>query len=337
MKIAVVGSGAIGNLVAGYLRQAAEDVVLLGRPEAVAAIRETGLCISGVRGTVRVNLEAVESLAQPPDVAVLATKTQDLPAALRQHGEVLRSATIVTTQNGLQAEGIVASHLPQASIVSSIVLFGATYLPPAEVVHNFEGAWVLGIFRERPGGVGIAQLQSSFSKAFSVLPAANLRGMKYLKVFVNANNCIPAILGVSMQEAFADQRICALSVGIWKEGLAAATAAGIQLESLPGFPVENVTRLAALPTSAAAGIFCGIMTNLSREPLYGSILQSIRRKRLSEIDYLNGELVSLAQRSGVAAPLNEKLVEMVHAVERNGLYFSKEQLLNATEGLVPAS
>ncbi|MBC8436433.1 MAG: hypothetical protein H8D90_00900, partial [Candidatus Omnitrophica bacterium] len=156
-----------------------------------------------------------------------------------------------------------------------------------------------------------------------------LQGMKYLKIFVNANNCLPAILGVSMQEAFSDINVARISIGIWQEGLEITRRAGITLVSLPDFPLERLTKLAALPILEAAKIFSGIMLNLSIDPLYGSILQSIKRGRPSEIDYINGEFVRLARENNFSAPLNEKLVEMVHQVEKSGRFLSKEQLLGA--------
>ena len=90
-----------------------------------------------------------------------------------------------------------------------------------------------------------------------------------------------------------------------------------------------------MPIDEAAKIFSGIMVNLSKEPLYGSILQSIKRDRSSEIDFINGEIVNLAKENALTAPLNQKLVEMVHEVERTNIFFSKETLLAETEKLIP--
>jgi 2-dehydropantoate 2-reductase len=75
------------------------------------------------------------------------------------------------------------------------------------------------------------------------------------------------------------------------------------------------------------------MTKLSNDPLYGSILQSIKRGKISEIDYINGEFISLAKENNLSAPLNTKLVELVHAVEKTNRFFTKEELLNFTKGL----
>jgi 2-dehydropantoate 2-reductase len=89
-----------------------------------------------------------------------------------------------------------------------------------------------------------------------------------------------------------------------------------------------------MPCSEAAKVFSGIMTNLSKDPLYGSILQSIKRARVSEIDYINGEFVNLAKQNFLSAPLNEKLVAMVHEVELTHEFFTKEQLLSGVKDLV---
>jgi 2-dehydropantoate 2-reductase len=76
------------------------------------------------------------------------------------------------------------------------------------------------------------------------------------------------------------------------------------------------------------------MAGLSKEPVYGSILQSIKRGKASEIDYINGEFVALAKEHKADASLNEKLVEMVHKVEESGKFFSREELINSVKGLV---
>jgi 2-dehydropantoate 2-reductase len=134
-----------------------------------------------------------------------------------------------------------------------------------------------------------------------------------------------------MQETFSDTRLSRISINIWKEGYNLISKCGITLQSLPDFPLERFHKLLNIPLDTAAGIFSGIMSNLSKEPLYGSILQSIKRGRSSEIDYINGEFARIAEEKNLSAPLNKKLVEMVHQVERDGRFFSKEELLKEVE------
>lgn len=332
MKIAVIGSGAIGCLVAGYLKNKGKDVSLVGHSDSAKAIRENGLLILGVRGNLNIKIDIDERLKFSPDLCILATKTQDIDSVFKDNLALLKESTVLTTQNGVQADSLVAKYIPKENIISSIVMFGATYLEAGEVIHNFDRAWVLGrIFI--PNDAKVVEVANLLNEIFPTIVAEDIQGMKYLKIFANSNNCITAILGKSMQEVFIDPEISSISVAIWKEGLNIVQKSGINLVSLPDFSLEQVVKLTSLPTLEAAKIFSGIMTKLSEEPLYGSILQSIKRGRVSEIDYINGEFVSLARRNNFEAPLNEKLVEMVHSVEQTGKFFSKEELISNIKGL----
>jgi 2-dehydropantoate 2-reductase len=137
-----------------------------------------------------------------------------------------------------------------------------------------------------------------------------------------------------MQDVFSDLTVSRISIAIWKEAFEIFDKIGIDLTSLPGFPVENVTKFTSMPGEHAAEIFSGMMRNLSKDPLYGSILQSIMRGKLSEIDYINGEFVRLGQENNMPAPLNKTLVEMVHEVEAKHRFFSKEELIQKTKELI---
>ena len=333
MKIAVIGAGAIGNLVAGYLKQSDEDVSLIGRRSSVEAIKKSGLRISGVRGDLWVKVDVSERLFEAPEMVVLAVKTQDINEALKSNSKFLQESILVTTQNGIQADSLVSGYIPIEHIVSSIVMFGATYGEPARVVHNFEGDWIIGKMCN-DNDEAVVKVQGVLNKIFPTHISSNIRGMKYLKVFVNANNCIPAILGVSMQEAFRDLAISRISIALWEEGIKLVNQSGTPLVSLPNFPVERLTQLTSMQIDEAAKIFSGIMVNLSKEPLYGSILQSIKRGRPSEIDYINGEFVRLAADHNISAPLNKRMVELVHEVERTGRFFTKQELISETVNFI---
>jgi 2-dehydropantoate 2-reductase len=306
---------------------------LVGHPDSVRPIKEKGLEVSGVRGNFNIKINVSDRLDCRPDLVILATKTQDIDTALKANLGFIPGATILTTQNGVRADDLVARYLPKENIISSIVMFGATYLEPGKIVHNFEGSWIIGRVFNSNDELTV-KISEVLNPVFPTIVAEDIKGMKYLKVFVNANNCISAILGVSMQEAFKDLEISRISIAIWKEGLDIISGSRINLVSLPDFPLERLTKLTALPLIEGAKIFSGIMANLSKEPLYGSILQSIKRGRPSEIDYINGEFVSLAKENNLAVPLNEKLVELVHQVERTKRFFSKEELINNTKGLL---
>jgi len=326
MKIAIIGPGAIGGVVAAYLKKAGEDVTLIGRSDQVDVINAKGLTVKGVRGTETILLPAATRLDKAYDLVIFAVKTQDLEEAFAHNCEFLEhGGLILTTQNGVQADNILSAHFERHQQLSSIVMFGATYTNPGEITFNFEGDWIIGrpLMPLDPTAHAVAEV---LGKAFKMVPSTNIMGQKYLKLFVNFNNCIPALVGKSMQETFADLDLCRLSIMLLKEGLGIVTQANIELVSLPDFPKERIYGLAKMPIDQAAGIMNKTLTTLSKEPLYGSILQSIMRGRTSEIDFINGEIAHLANHFKLPPTLNAKIVDMVHEVERTGKYYSVEDV-----------
>ena len=325
MKITVIGAGAIGSLVAGYLTKAGCEVCLIGRADHVDAINARGLKIKKSSGEEVIKVNAVTAMKEECDLAIFAVKTQDIEQAYQENHAFLDNSFILTTQNGVQADNILSSHFDPKVMLSSIVMFGATYIKPGEVIFNFPGDWILG----KPYTVvdqKVYDIADIFKAAFPVSVSSNIMGMKWLKLFVNFNNCLPALTGKSMQETFADKDLCKLSVLLLKEGVDIVQKAGLELVSLPQFPVERITGLSAMPTEQGAEIIHKTLTNLSKEPLYGSILQSIMRKRQSEIDFINGEVVVMGKNIRLEAPLNRKVVHMVHQVERTDKFFTAEEI-----------
>jgi len=332
MRIAVIGAGAIGGVVAAYLKKSGEDVVLIGRVTQVDVINAKGLTIKGVRGTEIIKVPALTRLDKPYDLVIFAVKTQDIEQAFEDNNEFLeQDGLILTTQNGVQADNILSGHFERERQLSSIVMFGATYIAPGEITFNFEGDWIIGrpFMPLDPATHAIAEV---LGRAFKMVTSTNIMGQKYLKLFVNFNNCIPALIGKSMQETFSDIDLCRLSIMFLKEGVDIMTRADIELVSLPDFPKERIYGLVKMPIEQAAGIINKTLTTLSKEPLYGSILQSIMRRKLSEIDFINGEVVRLGNKLPV--PLNSRVVDMVHEVERTGKFFSVEEVKKSFE-LVP--
>jgi len=327
MKIAVIGAGAIGTLVAGYLSREGVDATLIGKAKDVSAIQDSGLIIEGVRGSIAVPVKVTDRLEEGAGLVILTVKTQDIASALSENLQALGNAPVLAVQNGVRAEELLLEFVPKENIISSIVMFGSTCLEAGRILHNFEGDWVIGRAFVPDNG-GVDSIGNLLANAFSVSITERITEMKWLKLFLNLNNCLPALTGRSMQETFSHLDICQLSIRLLREALAVVDRAGVELESLPDFPVARLRALTTMPLAEAGEIFSKTMTNLSREPLFGSILQSIKRGKLSEIDYFNGEIVYLGEKIGVDAPLNKKLVEMVHRVEESGRFLSSEEILN---------
>lgn len=330
MKVAVIGLGAIGGLVACYLKSRGVNVVAVGRREQRDAVEQGGFILSGVRGRSVVYLDIKQRLEEPVDLAIITVKTQDIRDAVENSRNYLVQGDILSAQNGVRADRLLSMMLGEARVISSIVMFGATYEPYNKLVHNFEGNWLIG----RPFGRNDEKVKSivEFLKvAFPAVEADDIQAMKWTKIFLNSSNALPALLGKSIQETYADMDMCALALRLQKEGFELLEKIDITPANMPDFDVEKLKNLTAMPAQQAAPIFSSIMVNLSKEPLYGSVLQSIRRGRPSEIDYINGEFANQGKLNGIDTLLNSRIVELVHRVEKTRKFLSREEILKAVK------
>ena len=108
--------------------------MLIGRSDQVDVINEKGLTIKGVRGNETIKVPALTRLDKPYDLVIFAVKTQDIEEAFAHNSEFLEpGGLILTTQNGVQADNILSGHFERDRQLSSIVMFGATYIKPGEI------------------------------------------------------------------------------------------------------------------------------------------------------------------------------------------------------------
>ena len=289
-----------------------------------------GINIKGARGACNVKVKVDTKLSESVDLAIFASKINDLKPLIENNLPFLKNAIILSTQNGIKADYILNEYFSEEKIITGIVMFGATFSAPGVVIHNFEGDLIIGnIFDETIDD--FSEIEKCLKPAFNICKLERIKGAKYLKLLININNCIPACLGCSMQEAFSDLEMAKLAITLNREAYRIITESQIKLVSLSTYPKERIEGLVSMDLSQAAGIFSKVMVNLSKEPLYGSILQSINKGKLSEIDYLNGEIVRLASSNNLKAPLNAKMVELIHQVESSCRFFNKDELLMQME------
>ena len=328
-QIAIIGAGAIGSALGALLHRAGQNVLLIGRPAHVAAIRQDGLQVDGKMGNFTVKLEATERLNSRPDIALLTVKTQDVTDALKANFTFLTDVPVVTFQNGVRSDELAASLLSRKQILSAVVLMHVTYLSPGKVTMVFPGKLVLG----RPFGPRDGQLEKVvqiLNQAVSTRRSDNIQGAHWLKLIVNLNNALPAITNYTMSQVYENGFLRDLAVGLMREGLRVINRANIRLESLPNFSVGLTRLMSWMPPGPAGRIAAKKVRRLTTLwPLLGSTLQSIQRGRPSEIDYLNGEIVGLGKTYGETTPLNTKIVNLVHQVERTGQFLSPEEIRRA--------
>lgn len=330
-SIAIIGAGAIGSAVGAYLSRYGEDVTLIARPAHADAIRKEGLKLEAASGSFITHPRAAETLDFRPDYTFLTVKTQDVLTALSPNLEFIRDAPIVTFQNGVRSDELVATLLSRSRITSAVVNISATYLTPGMVTVVYPGTLMIGHpFPE--GHTPLEPLQALLNHAAPTTLSQNILGAHWLKLLFNLNNAFPALLNISLHEIYRFPYMRALAARVIREGLRAVEAAGIRLESLPEVSVGLFRMLGALPPSLAGLLIVSRARRIeSRWPLLGSTLQSLRRGRATEIDYLNGEIVRLGDQTGKRTPLNARLVELVHEVESTGEFISMEELKRRVE------
>jgi 2-dehydropantoate 2-reductase len=326
IRIAVIGAGAIGSALGALLHRAGQSVALIARPAHVAAIRQKGLKVDGDTGNFTASVNAAETLDFRPDLTLLTVKTQDVVAAVKANRGFLSDVPIVTFQNGVRSDPLVASILPREQILSAVVLTHVTHLLPGEVTVVYRGKLMLGRpFGKRDGK--LEEVARILDQAIPTQVTDNIEGARWLKLIVNLNNALPAITNQTMDRVYANASLRNLAIALMREGLRVIHRANIRLESLPQVSIALTRLVNWMPSGIAGRIAAAKLRQLTTEwPLWGSTLQSIRRGRPTEIDYLNGEIVELGKRCGEPTPLNAKMVELVHQVERTGNFFSIEEI-----------
>jgi 2-dehydropantoate 2-reductase len=330
-SIAILGAGAIGSALGALLTRAGQAVTLIGRPEHVEAIHRQGLHVDGAFGDFTVKVPAAASLDFQPEIAFLTVKTQDVTLAVKDNYQWLANALLVTFQNGLRSDELVAGLLPSTQIVSSVVIMSASYLTPGTVSVLYRGALVVGR-PSAPVDPAVERVAAILRQAVPTRVSSNILGAHWLKLIINLNNALPALTNLSLAQVYADPYLRWLAVALMREGLATAQAAGIRFESLPQTPALLIRLLGRLPVGLAGrmlALSAGRVEKLG--PFYGSTHQSLQRGRVTEIDYLNGEVVHLGKKLEVAVPFNAGVVGLVHQVEQTAEFISIDALRQALD------
>ena len=328
MKIGILGCGAIGGTLSFYLSALCKDnlqVVLRNYQKDV--VQKEGLLFQSLDISRAEIKKPVLKLEGKVDLLITTTKIYDIEDSFLANKSFLEESLILTTQNGIGAEKVISKFVPEKKIYTGIVMFGSTFYPPNKIVENFKGSLAVGSMYGSEIASELKELQEKLQGKINVVFSQNVLGQKYLKLLINLNNAVAAILGCSMQKAFQDKAISALAIDLLREAVEVIDKSGIELVSLPDFPQERITGFLQMERQRAADLYSQIMTNLSKKELFGSILQSIKRKRKTEIDFINGEIVRLAQENNLEAPLNARIVSLVKEVEEKEKFLKKEELL----------
>lgn len=314
MSIVVIGGGAIGLLVAGRLAIAGQQPsALLARPSSVAALSARPLTISR-KGTITAvpHLRVVGGIAdlpadcRRPDLAILCVKGYDTPGAITTLRELGAGRTL-TLQNGIGNEEILAEALGSKHVISGAITTSVDLANPSEIIVT------------KQGGIGLAPCErtTALEPWATALTAAgfrtqifeNYRSMKWSKALLNMlGNASAAILGMSVGEVYADNRLVKMERRAFREALAVMRRIGAKPIDLPSYPAALLARaMVWLPTPILFPLLRKVVAG-GRGGKDPSLLRDLRAGRQrSEGEFLYGAIAAESARQSLPAPVNAGL------------------------------
>ncbi|MFB2586080.1 ketopantoate reductase family protein [Herbiconiux liukaitaii] len=325
MRIAVIGAGAIGGATAAMADRAGHDVAVTARGAQLDALRTTGLHLTGAWGDHLAHPHATAALDATPELAILAVKAQDAPAALAENAPFLEGVPLIVVQNGLGGAEAAAKQLEGTPVIGALALYAASFLEPGRITITTGGATYLGRLTDTPEAV-FETAADTLRGILDTRLTANFEGAQWTKLMVNHVNALPAITGLSVQQTIADPRLRAVLTASMQETIGVARASGVHFESLLGLDDRLLRAVGRLPRALAQVLPLVMGRRMGATPNPGSTLQSIRRGQRTEIDHLNGAVVAAAAAAGRRAPINEALVSLVHDVERTSTFFTPDEV-----------
>src|SRR6185436_17524873 len=303
MKIAIVGTGAMGSVYAALLASAGHEVWAVDRwREHIDAIRSSGLRLEGASGdrTVKLNATTDTREAGACDLVILATKAMHVAQAAESVKSLLGKDTpVLSIQNGLGGPDAAASVLGRERVMVGVVGgFGASMKGPGHAHHNGMELVRLGEFGG-PITPRLKAVEAAWQSAgFRVKVFDDIDQLVWEKLICNCSVSGPcAVTGQTVGEVMADPDMASVSAACATEAFSVARKKGVRL----GFddPVAYTREFASKIQGARP-----------------SVLLDLMAKRKSEIDVINGSIPRVGRGIGVAAPVNEAITGLVHARER---------------------
>jgi 2-dehydropantoate 2-reductase len=137
IRVAVLGPGGIGGLLAALLARRGDHVTCLARPATAAHLAEHGLELrSPTLGDAKVTVEAATRLDQPVDVVFVTVKATQLEAAVDAvPPEVLGDGLVVPSLNGIDHMAWLRRRYPADQVVAGTIRIESTRVSPGVIEH----------------------------------------------------------------------------------------------------------------------------------------------------------------------------------------------------------
>jgi 2-dehydropantoate 2-reductase len=332
VKTVIVGAGALGSILGGYIAAVGGDVTLVARKRHADAVRAHGLVIEGLRGRrVITNLRATADPAEVEavDLLILAVKSYDTQEALAPFRHLRgRPVVAMSVQNGGGKDEELAEAFGAEAVVGAASIVGGSMPEPGRVIHTNEGAtWVGEIDGRRSARVeAIADLFRKANLAIEVRD--DIRSAIWCKL----NQMVPAavlscVTRLHLHEIYQDRFLARLFVELSHEVARVAAGMGIPLGDYQGFPVKT---LCSQPIEEAVASIVArgrTMQERGMTQVKISTLQDLERGKRTEADQTIGYVVRLAATHGVPVPKLELLCRVIQGIEASRRAFESPNMV----------
>ena len=330
MHYTVFGAGAIGGTVGAHMVRGGESVLFVDRDaDHVRAMQQHGLTIRGFGETFSVPVQATTPDALPDRLerVLLATKAPATEAAVQSFADRLApDGCVVSLQNGLN-ELTIARLIGAHRTIGAFVNFSADYLEPGLIHFGGRGAFCIG---ELDGSITprLLDLRQALAHWGNVQTTDNIWGFLWGKQAYGAMLFATALTNSSMADAIDQHR--EVLVDLAREVLRVAAALGIRPVGFDGFEPDAIG--SSDPAVLHASLERLIAVRRRDEKTHSGVWRDLAvRKRRTEVDAHFRPIVDDARRLGLAVPLLERMIAMIHDVEEGRRSFDPANLEELAE------
>ena len=312
-QIVIAGAGSIGCFIGGLLARAGRRVGFLSRPRMVEELQSCGLHLTDFGGldqqtpAARISVTADPAVLNDARLVLVTVKSGATQAMGREIAARTSPETIVLSlQNGIDNPALLRAELGGRPVLAGMVAFN--------VVHMGEGRF----HRATSGQVVIEAGRSDVVSLLSVTgidveTSANMIGVQWGKLLINLNNALNALSDLPLRQQLEDRGWRRLFADQLAEALGVLKAARIEPVAMTAVPLSFVPAVLRLPDSLFR-LAAARMLEIDPEAR-SSMWEDFVRRRPTEVDYLQGAIVRLAQRHGIEVPLTRRIVSLVKRAE----------------------
>ena len=307
-RVCIIGCGSIGSLYAAHLARVTEVWAYVRRPEHARALNEKGLRVTGTHD-FQVNLRASHDPAEMPefDLGIVSSKATQTAEAMGPVAQLFRKGVILSSQNGLGSEEIIAG-LAKTFVIRGTTFMSGTRHSDTHVQYELDTATWMGPFEPTKTPFSLVREAADLISASGLKAVAleDARPAQWSKLIFNASvNSVSALTELQHSHHFAEEKefgdLGHLLHQLIEEGRQVAAALGIKLYEDP-WEMNKV----------------GAQTDHPPSMLY-----DIRHKLKTEVDYLGGAIAREAHRAGIPAPLHSALYRLIKGKEASWTYQGK--------------